>query len=362
MLWLRENFLPKLVLYSVEKVLAQTDSLKSGASLPDSPAVSSHAGDSSVENTAAAARDSVSAKGRKTEQYLIRQSIETVPGYLNGKSLEDAGARNAFVHPGDTLPSFAFMVERFHKLTTGPYEGILVKKKYVPSVFASHELTCNKIAPRFLSKEKNDGLLLLFILLAGIVGAVQYFYKKRFNMLTKALFIERFASQMVREENILTQRIALLLNSVFIGIFAFFVYFTARQFGDPTLTFSSYWLILLFCGIFFGSKYLLNRLIGFLFLVEKEIKEFVFNYFLVLQFLGIVLVFTAYWAVFSGIGRHWAIYFAWGLFVLAWMYQFFRGVRITSGNKRISKLYLFCYLCTLEILPVLLLVGFLRKE
>lgn len=346
----------------MDTIFEQTDSLKSGAELLDSPGVSSHTDVSSVERMVAEAMDSLSARHPNGGQQLFSQAKEMVPGYLNGKALKDTAEGSTIVHPGDTLPSFALMIERFNKLSSGPYAGISVKKKYVPSVFASHELTCSKINPRFLSKEKNDGLLMLFILLAGIVGAVQLFYKKRFNMLTKALFIERFAFQMVREENILTQRIALLLNGVFIGIFAFFVYFTAKLFGDPSLTFSSYWLILLFCGIFFGSKYLLNRMIGFLFLVEKEVKEFVFNYFLVLQFLGIVLVFTAYWAVFSSIGRHWAIYFAWGLFVLAWMYQFFRGVRITSGNKRISKLYLLCYLCTLEILPVLLLVGFLRKE
>jgi hypothetical protein len=111
---------------------------------------------------------------------------------------------------------------------------------------------------------------------------------------------------------------------------------------------------------FFLLKYILNKILGYIFLVEKEVKEFLFNYFLFNQFWGlgsiIILALLEY-------GRNFPFseIMVLGLasYALVFVYQIIRSYSLAMPNKRISNLYLFLYFCTLEILPLVIISSFL---
>ena len=346
----------------VSRQANHTDSISKKAVVPDTGKRVLPAGDTvgRAESTS-----------KKTLTETLRDSASTVvpspqqvqlPGYIQADALQREAAALPRVQVTDTLPRMSFYFQQFAFKQKPATAARSFKKNYVASVFRNHELTCTSIEPRFIVHQRQDWVLLLLIFFLGVIGTIQYFYKKRFDMLTKAFFIQRFATQLVREDNILNQRISILLNVVFTGVFSYFIYRTAQESGFASAGTLNYPLILLLTAGFFVLKYYLNRFIGFLFLVEKEIKEFVFNYFLINQYLGIALVCLGYWVAYASWGKHLALYLGWGAAACAWLFQLFRGYNITSTNKRISKLYLFCYLCTLEILPIFLIGGFLRKD
>jgi hypothetical protein len=111
---------------------------------------------------------------------------------------------------------------------------------------------------------------------------------------------------------------------------------------------------------FFLLKYIMNKMLGYIFLVEKEVKEFLFNYFLFNQFWGlgsiIILALLEY-------GRNFPFseIMVAGLasYALVFVYQIIRSYSLAMPNKRISNLYLFLYFCTLEILPLVIISSFL---
>jgi hypothetical protein len=104
----------------------------------------------------------------------------------------------------------------------------------------------------------------------------------------------------------------------------------------------------------------MNKMLGYIFLVEKEVKEFLFNYFLFNQFWGlgsiIILALLEY-------GRNFPFseIMVAGLasYALVFVYQIIRSYSLAMPNKRISNLYLFLYFCTLEILPLVIISSFL---
>jgi len=232
-------------------------------------------------------------------------------------------------------------------------------KSYVKSIFAKHNLHTNFVQPKFKVGLSNDWGLGIFLLSFSLLAIANVYYIKRFNLFTKAFFFQRFTAQLMREDNSQTQRLTIVLSSVYlISVSLFAVRFNdIYQFINPEIShLTQFFLIVVAVLSFFVFKVLLNHVIGIIFRTEKEINEYVFTIVLMNQFLGIALL-TLCFLLFYAVTIYSKIILGFGLFLILgiYIYRVIRGIFTTHNNKNISKFYLFLYFCTLEILPLVLI-------
>ena len=241
-----------------------------------------------------------------------------------------------------------------------PKEVLLVKdatsKRYVPGLFKHHHLKCVDQDVVFRKHPHNDWSLPFFLIGFVLLAIANVYYIKRFSLYVKAFFFSRFVSQLMREDNSQTQRLSIILTSIYLFSVSLFIikmndiYDFANVEINHSLQFLSL-IMMVFC--FFIGKITLNYLVGFIFKTDKEISEYTFNLILLNQFLGIGMFFLSFILFF--INDHFTKVFLYtGLALLAatYLYRIGRGIFSVRTNKHISAVYLFLYFCTLEILPV----------
>lgn len=231
------------------------------------------------------------------------------------------------------------------------------KPQSIPGIFKGHLLRAETLQPRPLARNSEPLPLVVLLLAITLMAIVNQYFRKRFDLFTKAFFIQRFAGQIAREENSLNQRLSILLSGIFLLSASLFAYLINRHFNlVPTHlnSFLQFGTILVGLLSFFGLKIILNQLVGFLFQVEREVREYLFHYLLLNQFLGIwLLLLCALLAYAATLPARPLVWIGAGAFVLIFGYRLARGLRVVSSNKAISGVYLFFYFCTLEILPLL---------
>ena len=264
----------------------------------------------------------------------------------------------------DTIPNFKEFIKKneaviFKAKNTFKAENITFGK----SIFVPHVLKARHSKPIFIQhKEKGVGFSIIFLALI-LFAIIQVLYHKRFQMFRNAFLNNRYAAQIMREENILNYRISQLLTVVFLLTGSLFIFQINKFYGSMLKGISDweqYGIIFSGFSSFFLLKYILNKILGYIFLVEKEVKEYLFNYFLFNQFWGlgsiIILALLEY-------GRNFPFseIMVAGLasYALVFVYQIIRSYSLAMPNKRISNLYLFLYFCTLEILPLVIISSFL---
>ena len=116
-----------------------------------------------------------------------------------------------------------------------------------------------------------------------------------------------------------------------------------------------YAMIFIAANGYFSVKQSLYRLTSSIVQIKEEVREMVFNMMLYNSVLGIVLLLVV---TVHAIAHEWSGIVQWvGLAIIALFYIFslIRTIYF-SVRKEVSIFYLILYLCTLEILPILLVI------
>ncbi|MFC5282276.1 DUF4271 domain-containing protein [Pedobacter alpinus] len=233
-------------------------------------------------------------------------------------------------------------------VTTDPY--LLSLPKNYKKVTNSYGLGV------FINKYPKWFLMVAIVLLC-LFAIVKVAFSKEISVIFKAFFDDRTLSQIGKEDNILITWQFVFLYLIFsftVGLFICLLMYKTKA-SNLATDFTSFLVISLFSFIFFGIKILSLRLIGFLFEIQKITKEYlnviyityVNSLFILLPIIfvlslvsinqGNVIVWT-FLAVFSGLIG----------------FQFVRIAIKILLNHQLSKFYLFLYLCTFEICPIIL--------
>lgn len=205
----------------------------------------------------------------------------------------------------------------------------------------------------------------LFLMFAIFTG-LRIFYSRYFKQMAASLFNVSLANQIVRDENILVQRATVYMSIMFYLTAAFFLYLLSEQLqwnlpyiGTGFPKFLKF--IVLVSGIY-ALKFLALRFCGWLFGLERELTTYLFTIFIVNNIQGLLLFPIIVLISFHpDSGTDWM--FRLGFFIIGIFYVFrlFRGVQIGLNVPGSSLLYLFLYLCTLELAPLLVLIRIIGQ-
>ena len=164
-------------------------------------------------------------------------------------------------------------------------------------------------------------------------------------------------NQLEREGNLFTERIALGLSIVFLFIFTIAIgqileYTAGLDFGGR----EGIWLYLELLGAISGIWLIKSGLIkitGIIFKTTEYARAYLLNNLIfniktgLLLFLPVVMTAFADGPVYTWVSI--------GVIIFLLVYKVLRGILIGITNSNFSILYLFIYLCTLEILPFVIL-------
>jgi len=236
----------------------------------------------------------------------------------------------------------------------------------VISLFTGHELKpSNKIPVEKITFYSGWNTVLLL----GCVVIVAYLraaYPKRFNEFFRSVMDIRFASQLVREEKVLSQRFSVFLMIVFFfsaSAFLFLVcnYFNVHLFsGNGFYVFSK---IVFSLFLLFVFRIIISKLTGFIFNARNEFAFYNFHLFLYNKALGLLLVPILICLIYASVFPA-AVFIYTGIFLFAISYvaRLIRGLNIGLSKQGFNKFYLFFYFCTLEILPAVVLAKMILKH
>ncbi len=201
-----------------------------------------------------------------------------------------------------------------------------------------------------------DWMLVVVLLSLALFSWVNLFYKKFISSNFLATISYNTANKMFAERNIMSTRISFALNIVFIINTSLIGYFIFHYYNLQITGFTEFETFLtFFCGlsIIYSIKLFLFKIFDFILLSKKQFAEYYHNIFIYNKIYGIIL-FPLLLAIPFTSDYISVILMKTAIIILAILYllRILRGVQI-SISIRLSFLYLFLYLCALEIIPVL---------
>jgi hypothetical protein len=203
-----------------------------------------------------------------------------------------------------------------------------------------------------------DWFTFAFLLTLVIIVFVRNTTKKYFSLLFQSITSFLASSRMYREQNISLMQGSAAMGLFYLIVLALFGFQISKSMGIrlPLPDFLIFLICFAILFLFFQAKHLTYMLLGVFSETVSETREYLFNVQNHNKVLGILLwplvAFIA-WLPFQN--QH--VFMAAGLVLTAFFYLFYliRGSRILI-KKQYSIFYLFLYLCTLEFLPLLLML------
>lgn len=200
-------------------------------------------------------------------------------------------------------------------------------------------------------------VMVIIVLSVMIIGYLFSAFNSRFVAVVKAFFTARFAEQLSREEHSLSHPSSVFLSLNFLMTSSLFILLAIYSFDNSFIPFSFPYYLLVFgivLAIYF-IKIITLKILGFIFDKTHVVNEYIFITYLVNQVVGIafipVIIFVAYGQP-SFVNVF--VYIGISLFALEFLIRVGKGAFAVLSSGEVTLFYLLLYLCTLEILPLLL--------
>ncbi len=232
-----------------------------------------------------------------------------------------------------------------------------------PSIFTGHQLSPSSQGPRLIHKQSIDWITCIIVICLIILAWIQANHSKRLRQIIRSVALPYYVNQLEREGNLYNERISLGLGFIYISSFSLFIYRFLDYSPSFFIQFASNQLIFLFIIIsvigFMMIKAFFTRLAGAIFKTNEHAHAYRLNALIFNHTTGILLFPVILLIVYFQ--EQPFMWIALGLISILLTYRFIRSISIGLSNTKFSVFYLILYLCTLEILPLLLLIKVIRQ-
>jgi len=201
-------------------------------------------------------------------------------------------------------------------------------------------------------------MLPVLILILAIVAYVRGAYGRRLSRLFNSLWRIQILRQVMREELVFSHRASILLHFNFVLVASFTIYSWMKLSGKSIFQLEGFSLYISLAGII-ASVYIVKLLVTLVLrTVFKDpglIREYLFEVFLINKAAGILLLPLALGLIILNISNSSELILIIAISACFFVvFRFVQGLRLSLDYK-VSGVYIILYLCTLEILPLLVL-------
>jgi hypothetical protein len=212
-----------------------------------------------------------------------------------------------------------------------------------------------EIVERPASQLSEEWMFLVFVFCLSILAYLRYQSPSRLKHTWRSTFSMRYMRQVIREEsNPPKEYLLLALQFALVAGLAVYCGFKLLKFNWLT-GFPLYAAIVGVILILYPIKAIVMSIVQWLAHGDFSLSEYRYITFLVNRFVGIILLpfvlFIVYLPINSAII---VLYVAFGVLLLSFSYRIIMGL-INALRSNVGAFYIFFYICTLEILPLLVL-------
>ena len=200
----------------------------------------------------------------------------------------------------------------------------------------------------------NEWIFITCVLLLAAIAFLHVHFGRGLWLISQAAFTQRHANQFLRETSKLN--ISSYLLPIFVIVISLFL-------AHPSWS-QSNWSILLvtkytvIISLFLGMKYLLIRWIGYLFQQIYLFEEVIFLSFLFEKVAGLLLFPFLILSIYTDFNSIICLYLGFLTFFFFMLLKWFRMLYLGFFNRSFYKTHLFIYLCTIEILPLAVMIKY----
>ncbi|MBS1975336.1 MAG: DUF4271 domain-containing protein, partial [Bacteroidetes bacterium] len=202
----------------------------------------------------------------------------------------------------------------------------------------------------------------LFYLILGLwfyFALIRLFFSKYLDNIFALFFRATMRQQQIREQALQMPLPSLLLNILFALSTGLFATFLVRYYYDPAKT-TEFWALYLYCviavAVVYIVKFLIFKLLGWIFNIKKATGNYLFVVFLVNKMMGICLLPFLMFIAFSGSGTvDVAIAISFLMIAVFFLYRYITCFGTVAAEIKLTVFHYFLYLCAFEIAPLLLM-------
>ena len=219
------------------------------------------------------------------------------------------------------------------------------------------------ISPGFTTDSRSTGypssVTLFLICGLALLAVIKYQFGKNLTEAFRSFFSYRQSLRLFEERRESDRQATVLSNILFALVAGIFISVVLPFFGISPLWGNYAWSILFFSfatGLLYILKAWIWQMLGVVFLIQPFSKVYIYNMFLYNRNIGLfILPLVAIIPYVTAAIMPFAIYSVLVIVVLSYLFKLCRIFQIILGQN-VSVFYFILYLCTLEILPLLLFV------
>ncbi len=235
------------------------------------------------------------------------------------------------------------------------------------SIFTGHQLKADSLRDKIHLQNREYWIPSVILFSILILVWARNSHNKRFSRISKAFFNIREFYQVVREEYAMTNSLSIGMMLLFVLIISVFFFQLNSYYGLYALSPSAFFFYLKIVASvlsFFIIKMLIVSLLGALFYDKSDqVTDFLYNIFLTNNVSGILLIpIVVFMAYFRAVSMPLLIFTSGILLISIYLYRVWRSFNISAGEGRVSKLYFFAYLCSLELLPFVVIFKVIIRK
>jgi hypothetical protein len=243
--------------------------------------------------------------------------------------------------------------------STSDFQSILSPGRHrAESFFTTHQMRSGGFRPVAVNKYQPDWVLGVLLLGFIILAWVQVFYRHRLQQILMAPYSRRFLNQLVRDGNLLSERISLALGFLYFLTTSLFIYqcyelIIVKKSGVFPEGFTVFVIIAIVVVGLWIVKTGLMRFLAYIFRTRQTTSEYILNIFIFNIITAVLLLPLLVFVVYLK-----SPVFLWAciaIFILFFIFRIIRGFLIGISITKFPYLFLFVYLCTLEFLPLVML-------
>lgn len=254
------------------------------------------------------------------------------------------------------------------EVATTPHPGDTATILLTKSLITGHSLRSTPgLEPQVRREGPADWIFFVLFTSLSLIALIRMVYAKKLHTLVLAPFSARRMSQVIRDTDMLTPALKFYLQVNYLAMTSLAAYLVVEQFTtlpDQIYTkgFFLYSILFLLLSIFYALRIRLATFWGHLFKENEMGYKYKLNHHLMSILLGLVLIpilasivyFPPEWLTISLIIG----VILTGTFISI---RLLKTIILGFTFRWYALVYIFLYLCTLEILPVLLLIKTIAK-
>ncbi|MGD1846405.1 MAG: DUF4271 domain-containing protein [Salibacteraceae bacterium] len=244
------------------------------------------------------------------------------------------------------------------KVVLSHHEGIVTPERH------------NEKGDNNFKQLQSDWVLMILLMSLGLLAYLRTTSNKRLQQLVEAFVSNRFIRQLLREDQAFTNRASVLLTINYWMVTALFLVqlYTGNWLGDIAteitwLQFEPVLFLICFGGVaaIYLFKFVLFQVAGWLFNSLDAVEEYLYNFQLFANVQGLVMLPIVTAMAYLDLENPTVMVVTGAILSLGFLVgRLFKGIYLGITSTNFSWFYIITYICSLEILPLLVLAKPLR--